>query len=35
MDYQEMFNLADHGELTLNEMVTAISAALVAKLNAE
>jgi hypothetical protein len=30
-----LISLADHGELTLNQMVTAISAALVAKLNAE
>jgi hypothetical protein len=30
-----VISLADHGELTLNQMVTAISAALVAKLNAE
>jgi hypothetical protein len=30
-----LISLADHGELTLNQMVTAISAALVANLNAE
>ena len=30
-----LISLDDHGDLTLNQMVSAISAALIAKLNAE